>query len=115
MACAASGGRAHPVIGLWPIRLKDDLSRAMAEEGLRKVDAWTARYRLTEVDFPTDPVDPFINTNRPEDLEEEESLLAEGGPSPNPGATKTRVAGKRGVVGGNIGGAQIIKTRRNTI
>src|SRR3546814_978824 len=45
MACAASGGRAHPVIGLWPIRLKDDLSRAMAEEGLRKVDAWTARYR----------------------------------------------------------------------
>src|SRR3546814_7900206 len=32
MACAASGGRAHPVIGLWPIRLKDDLSRAMRSE-----------------------------------------------------------------------------------
>lgn len=79
MACAASGGRAHPVIGLWPIRLKDNLRRAMTEEGLRKVDAWTARYRLIEVDFPTDPVDPFFNTNRPEDLEEAERLFAEEG------------------------------------
>src|SRR3546814_11338333 len=31
MACAASGGRAHPVIGLWPIRLKE-LGRASGRE-----------------------------------------------------------------------------------
>ena len=38
MACARSGGREHPVFGLWPVRLRHDLRRAMAEEGIRKVD-----------------------------------------------------------------------------
>lgn len=80
MACAASGGRAHPVCGLWPVRLADDLRRAMTEEGIRKVDVWTARYRLATVDWPTDPVDPFFNANRPEDLAEAERLL--GGAAP---------------------------------
>jgi molybdopterin-guanine dinucleotide biosynthesis protein A len=75
LACAASGGRAHPVFGLWPVRLADDLRSAMADDGIRKVDLWTARYRLAEVPFPVDPVDPFFNTNRPEDLAEAERLL----------------------------------------
>jgi molybdenum cofactor guanylyltransferase len=75
MACAASGGRAHPVFGLWPVALADDLKRAMVEEDMRKVDIWTARYRLVTVEFPAGPVDPFFNTNRPEDLEEAERLL----------------------------------------
>jgi molybdenum cofactor guanylyltransferase len=75
LACAASGGRTHPVFGLWPVRLADDLRRAMVDEGIRKVDVWTARYRLAEVPFATDPIDPFFNTNRPEDLAEAEQLL----------------------------------------
>ena len=75
MACAVTHGRTHPVFGLWPLALRDDLSRAMVEEEIRKVDFWTARYSLVEVVFPdTDtaasPLDPFFNTNRPEDLEE---------------------------------------------
>ncbi len=76
LACASSDGRAHPVIGLWPVRLADDLRAAMAE-GVRKVDVWTARHRLVEVPFTTDPVDPFFNANRPDDLAEAERLLAE--------------------------------------
>jgi molybdopterin-guanine dinucleotide biosynthesis protein A len=76
MACASSGGRHHPVCGLWPVRLADDLRRAMEQEDIRKVDVWTARYRLAAVDWPTDPVDPFFNANRPEDLLEAERLLA---------------------------------------
>lgn len=76
MACAASGGRAHPVFGLWPVRVADDLRRAMVEENIRKVDVWTARFRLAQVDFPPHPIDPFFNTNRPEDLAEAERLLA---------------------------------------
>ncbi|HEX7007662.1 MAG TPA: molybdenum cofactor guanylyltransferase MobA [Alphaproteobacteria bacterium] len=75
MACASSGGRAHPVFGFWPVALARDLRRAMVEEGVRKVDVWTARYRLATVDFPTEPIDPFFNTNRPEDLDEAERLL----------------------------------------
>ncbi|MDH3474943.1 MAG: molybdenum cofactor guanylyltransferase MobA [Rhodospirillales bacterium] len=75
MACAASLGRAHPVFGLWPLRLKDELARAMGEEEIRKVDVWTARYRLATVEFPevetpAGPLDPFFNTNRPQDLDE---------------------------------------------
>jgi molybdopterin-guanine dinucleotide biosynthesis protein A len=75
LACASSAGRAHPVFGLWPVRLADDLRRAMTAEAIRKVDVWTARHRLVEVDFPADPVDPFFNANRPEDLAEAERLL----------------------------------------
>ncbi len=76
LACAASGGQPHPVIGLWPIRLRDDLRHALIAEGVRKVDQWTGRYRLATVDFSADPVDPFFNANRPEDLELAAALLA---------------------------------------
>lgn len=75
LACAASGGRTHPVIGLWPVRLRDDLRRALVDEGVRKVDVWTARYRLVQVAFPDRPVDPFFNANRPDDLDEAARLL----------------------------------------
>ena len=78
LACARSGGQDHPVFGLWPLRLADDLKRAMVEEGMRKVDAWTGRYKLAIAEFGIDPVDPFFNTNRPEDLDEAERLLAAG-------------------------------------
>jgi molybdopterin-guanine dinucleotide biosynthesis protein A len=75
LACAGSGGQAHPVFGLWPMRLREALRRALVEERIRKVDEWTARYRLVQVDFAADPVDPFFNANRPEDLVEAERLL----------------------------------------
>ncbi len=81
LACAASNRRDHPVFGLWPLVLAGDLRRAMVEEGLRKVDLWTARYKLARVDFPlietpAGPLDPFFNTNRPEDLEAAERFAA---------------------------------------
>ena len=75
LACAASGGQSHPVIGLWPVRLRDDLRRALIEEGVRKVDVWTARYRLATVPFSDRPIDPFFNANRPGDLKEAARLL----------------------------------------
>jgi molybdenum cofactor guanylyltransferase len=76
MACAASGGQSHPVVGLWPVRLRDDLRHALVAEQLHKVDIWTARYRLATVEFPVAGIDPFFNTNRPEDLAEAERLLS---------------------------------------
>ena len=75
MACAASGGRAHPVFGLWPVRLAAELRRALIDEDMRKIDAWTARYRLAVAEFACQPVDPFFNANRPADLAEAEALL----------------------------------------
>jgi molybdopterin-guanine dinucleotide biosynthesis protein A len=76
MACAASGGQNHPVVGLWPVRRREELRHALTVEGIHKVDVWTARYRLAMVEFPITDVDPFFNTNRPEDLAEAERLLA---------------------------------------
>lgn len=77
LACAASGGQPHPVIGLWPVRLRDELRRAVADEGIRKVDVWTARYRLATVPFPEEipNLDPFFNANRPDDLDRAADLL----------------------------------------
>ena len=79
LACVASGGQAHPVIGLWPVRLRDDLRRALVDEGLRKVDVWTGRHSLATVAFSDRPIDPFFNANRPEDLDRAASLLAASG------------------------------------
>lgn len=76
LACAASGGHSHPPIGLWPVRLADALQRAMIEEEMRKVDRWTARYRLATVEFSCDPIDPFFNANTPEDVVEAEHMLS---------------------------------------
>jgi len=80
MVCAESCGQPHPVVGLWPVRLREELRRALTDEGLRKVDRWTARYRFATVAFDsageTGPaIDPFFNANRPEDFATAEQLL----------------------------------------
>ncbi|HEX3972259.1 MAG TPA: molybdenum cofactor guanylyltransferase MobA [Stellaceae bacterium] len=75
LACAQSNGQAHPVFGLWPVSLREALREALAG-GMRKVDRWTASYKLVEIEFLAEPVDPFFNTNRPEDLAEAERLVA---------------------------------------
>ena len=76
LACAASDGRSHPVFGLWPMALREALRHAVREEGIRKVDAWTGRYRLAVAEYGTRPFDPFFNANRPEDLAAAERLAA---------------------------------------
>jgi molybdenum cofactor guanylyltransferase len=76
LACASSGGQAHPVFGLWRVDLVSALRQALVNEQIFKVDRWTARYKLVKVDFPAAPIDPFFNANRPEDLAEAERLLA---------------------------------------
>src|SRR5947209_6919099 len=63
IAVAASGGRTHPVIALWPLSLRNALRRALAEEGERKIDRFTAPYQVAEVSWPTEPHDPFFNVN----------------------------------------------------
>jgi molybdenum cofactor guanylyltransferase len=78
LACAASGGFSHPVIGLWPVALRGALREALVVEQMRKIDRWTARYRLTTVPWPNEPVDPFFNANTPEDVALANRLIAQG-------------------------------------
>ena len=74
LACARSGGQAHPPVGLWPVALRAEL-RAALLAGERKIDRWTARHGCAHADWPASPVDPFFNANAPEDLEAAERLL----------------------------------------
>ncbi|HKQ95762.1 MAG TPA: molybdenum cofactor guanylyltransferase MobA [Aestuariivirgaceae bacterium] len=77
LGVASSGGRPHPVFGLWAVDLRDDLRGALVSEGIRKVDQWTARHGPAVVDFAAIPYDPFFNANRPEDLATAEHMLHE--------------------------------------
>ena len=66
----ASQGRTHPVIALWPVAIRDELRRAVAEQGVRKIDLFTQRGGCATAEWPATPVDPFFNVNTPEDLAE---------------------------------------------
>ena len=76
LACARSGEWRHPVVGLWPVALRGDLRHALVAEGLRKIEAWTARHGVAVADWPAVPVDPFFNINTPEDAAEAERIAA---------------------------------------
>lgn len=80
IALARSEDTLHPVIGLWPVALADDLEEAL-RAGTRKVLAWTDRYGTVPVDFPLirlqdRVVDPFFNANTPDELAQARELLA---------------------------------------
>jgi molybdenum cofactor guanylyltransferase len=74
LACARSGEWRHPVVALWSVALREDLRRALAEEGLHKIEIWTARHGVAIADWPAEPVDPFFNVNTPEDAARAEAL-----------------------------------------
>ena len=83
IALAASSERSHPVFGLWPVALADDLRQAL-ESGTRKVLDWTGRHTTMIAEFPPAVIggttlDPFFNANRREELSQAETILAEAG------------------------------------
>jgi molybdenum cofactor guanylyltransferase len=74
LAVAASDGQSHPVIGLWSVSLREQLRHALVVEDVRKIDRWTARYRLATVTWPVTPLDPFFNANTVDDIAEADRL-----------------------------------------
>jgi len=73
VAVAASAGRAHHAVALWPLALAEELRRALAQ-GERRVSGFIARYENVAVDWPVETCDPFFNINGPEDLAQAEAL-----------------------------------------
>ena len=67
LACARSGEWRHPVVGLWPVKLREDLRHALVVEDLHKIEIWTGRHGVAVADWPVGPIDPFFNVNTPED------------------------------------------------
>jgi molybdenum cofactor guanylyltransferase len=74
LAVAASAGQSHPVIGLWSVALREELRHALVVEDVRKIDRWTARFRLATVTWPAEPLDPFFNANTMDDIAAAERL-----------------------------------------
>jgi molybdenum cofactor guanylyltransferase len=74
LACAESGGQAHPVNGLWSVALRADLRHALVVEDMRKIDRWTARHGIAHASWPAKPLDPFFNANTPQDIAAAEQL-----------------------------------------
>jgi molybdopterin-guanine dinucleotide biosynthesis protein A len=69
LACARSGEWRHPVVGLWPLALRENLRKSLVDDDLRKIEVWTAQHGVAIADWPAEPVDPFFNVNTPEDAE----------------------------------------------
>lgn len=75
---ARSDDNRHPVFGLWPVVLRQDLARWLATSDTMKVLAWVHRHDFTFCDFEVEgdgAPDPFFNANTPEELAEAERYL----------------------------------------
>lgn len=66
IAIARDQDRAHPVIGLWPVALADQLMRDMAEHGVRGVHHWLRGQTTREITFDAAQ---FQNLNTRDDLQ----------------------------------------------
>jgi molybdopterin-guanine dinucleotide biosynthesis protein A len=77
LACARSGDWRHPVVGLWPVALREDLRKALVEEDMHKIEIWTSRHGIAVGDWPASPIDPFFNVNTPADAAEAERIAAQ--------------------------------------
>ena len=76
LACARSGEWRHPVVGLWPLALRDNLRKALVQDDVRKIEVWTARHGVAIADWPAEPIDPFFNVNTPEDVARAEKIIS---------------------------------------
>jgi molybdopterin-guanine dinucleotide biosynthesis protein A len=76
LACARSGEWRHPVVGLWPVKLREDLRHALVGEDLHKIELWTARHGIAIAEWAAVPFDPFFNVNTPKDVAQAEAIAA---------------------------------------
>lgn len=81
IALACSRDRLHPVFGLWPVELAENLEDWLRSGETGKVLAWVDQHDSIEVHFEDDVdtgLDPFFNANHPDDLDLARSALGRG-------------------------------------
>ncbi|PYE28263.1 molybdenum cofactor guanylyltransferase [Rhizobium sp. PP-CC-3A-592] len=81
IAVAASGDTLHPVFALWSSSLADDLKRFIETDAKRRVRGFIEQHAHVVVDFTATgdacgDIDPFMNMNRPGDVEMIERMLS---------------------------------------
>jgi len=67
--CASSHGRKHNIFGLWSLDLYDKLKDDLINKKVRKVQDWTEKNKIKNLEFTFKDYDPFFNINTKEDLE----------------------------------------------
>jgi molybdopterin-guanine dinucleotide biosynthesis protein A len=67
-ACAASHGRVHHLVALWPIGCRNALRAMLSSPGRRAVGRFADSIGMRHVAFPAGTWDPFLNVNTPDDL-----------------------------------------------
>ena len=67
--CASSQGRKHNIFGLWSLNLYDKLKDDLINKKVRKVQDWTEKNKIKNLEFTFKGYDPFFNINTEEDLE----------------------------------------------
>ena len=78
---AASNGRTHHVIGLWPTAIRDDLSAWLQSGPSKAVRDFLSTKPHIAVDFDTRAgLEPFFNINTPEDLARARGMIEATGP-----------------------------------
>ena len=66
---ASSHGRKHNIFGLWSLDLCEKLEDDLINKKVRKVQDWTERNKIKNLEFKFKDYDPFFNINTEEDLE----------------------------------------------
>ena len=66
---ASSHGRKHNIFGLWSLDLYDKLKNDLVNKKIRKVQDWTEKNKIKNLEFEFKDYDPFFNINTKEDLE----------------------------------------------
>tara|TARA_Y100001970_G_scaffold267688_1_gene358005 strand:+ start:384 stop:1007 length:624 start_codon:yes stop_codon:yes gene_type:complete len=66
---ASSHGRKHNIFGLWSLDLCDKLENDLINKKVRKVQDWTEKNKIKNLEFKFKDYDPFFNINTEEDLE----------------------------------------------
>lgn len=74
IAVAASAGRTHHAVALWPVAIRTALRKALVDDGERAVSRFAARFSCATVEWPAFPHDPFLNINTPDDLARAEAI-----------------------------------------
>jgi molybdopterin-guanine dinucleotide biosynthesis protein A len=83
IAVAVSDAIWHPVFGLWPVAMRQDLKQWLHDPQNRRVRTWIENHPHRTVDFPLAETqsgaafDPFFNINRPDDLDRARSMITE--------------------------------------
>ena len=75
LLCASSHGRKHNIFGLWSLDLYDKLKDDLINKKVRKVQDWTEKHKINNVEFKFEKYDPFFNINTLDDLKNATKII----------------------------------------